>query len=192
MALVVTRAVTESYDPNVTDGGNFSTLAAANNNNSAALRRLLRNPTFVAECTTTGSETAVIANSIATLAALGVSFPAGTIRQIRVRVSTRTLVTNGGYSEKVFHFRGNAAIGSVTQVADGNLLTTAPTAYAVPVGMLYDGTNIGIAAAGVDGTAGPFITVWSALPGSLQTSATVNARHRVEIFVDPLIVLPAL
>lgn len=191
MALVITAPITETYDPNVYDGSGLAILGAALNNNQSALRRVLTQPTFTTQCTTTGGETAVIANSICTLAALGVSFPAGTIRNIRVRVSSRTLVSNGGWAEKAFTFRGNAAIGSVTQVADGNVLTQAGlTSFALPFAYLFDGTNVGVPAAGVDGTAGPFLTVWSATFAALQTAAVVNARHNVEIFVEPLIVLP--
>jgi hypothetical protein len=193
MAVVITRAVTETYDPNIWDSSGLAVLGAAQNNNLSALRRLMNMPTFTFEATTTavGDAPAVIANSGATLGALGVVFPLGTIRNVRVRVSSRTLVTNGGYSEKVFTFRGAATLGTVTQVADGNLMTTAPTAYALPFLYLQDGTNVGVPAMGIDATAGPFVTVWSAVPGALQTGVAINARHAVEIFVEPLIVLPA-
>jgi uncharacterized membrane protein YjgN (DUF898 family) len=189
MALVITAPNTLVYDPNVVDSsGGFAILAASNNNDQEALARLLELPTFQSEVTTTGGESVAIAFSVATLAALGVAFPLGSIRNVRVRVYSRITTANGGYTERTFTFRGAATIGTVSLVADG---TTLATAFTVQSAISFDGTNFGIANAGVDGTSGPFITVFSAATGTLTTAAAVNARHRVEVYVDPLVILNA-
>lgn len=192
MALAITRAITETFDPNFTDNtGGFGVLQGSQNNLPAALRRLLPLPTFTTECTTTGSETTVIANTICTLGALGVSFPLGALRLVRVRAYSRITTANGGMVERWFAFRGAATLGTVTQPADGTVMGTAVTTFAVPVALRFDGTNFGMPQAGIDATAGPFITIFSTAVGDTGTAATVNARHAVEIYVEPLIVLPA-
>lgn len=188
MAFLLTKAVTEPYDQNVTDSsGGAVILKLAQADNAAAQRRLVGLPTFTFEATTTGTETIVIGNSGATLAALGVTFPAGFIRNIRVRAYSRTVAADGGLSERLFSFRGNAAIGSVTLATDGTVLSTAITALALPSALPYAGANVGIPQAGVDATQGPFITVFSAAVGAVATATAVNARHRVEIYVEPLV-----
>lgn len=193
MALVITRPIVETYDPTFTDNsGAFSILSGALNNLPAAGRRLIPLPTFTTECTTTGTETTVIANSIATLGALGVAFPLGSIRWVRVRAFSRITTANGGMVERWFCFRGAATLGTVSQAADGTVLGAAVTVFAVPVALRFDGTNFGMPRAGVDASAGPFITIAAAAVGDTDgVGVAVNARHAVEIYVEPLIILPA-
>src|ERR1043166_7804548 len=112
MALTITRAVQEAFDANVTDSsGGFALLKAIENNDPEAARYLAPRPfTFIAEGQSVGNEAVTLALlAPINLTALGVTFPASSMRNIRTKVwSRRATVANAGYCEKLWTVIGGA------------------------------------------------------------------------------------
>lgn len=201
MAIVITEAITQTFDPNIVDSaGGFALLAAANNNNQAALRRLVGLPTFSVGFTGLGNEALAIAtNIVANLTTLGVTVPAGTMRNIRTRCwSKRAAATNAGYCESSFTVQGAATPTLTTAVT----LSATPSFYSdiIPSNdqhMSVGISNLASAAAPTYGRAELYIESGSICIGFANRAAadgaltsTSGARCRVEIFVEQLIQLP--
>lgn len=200
MAFTVTKPITEAFDPNATDNaGGFGILSGANNNVPAFTRMIVTNmnggkPTFVTELTTTGSDTTGIASSNCTLAALGVSFPANTMRAIYTRVFSRLAgATAAGYAERVHLFLGNAAIGAVTTATEAvtTALATNMGIYIPVSGALTATQDVVASHAYVDGAAGPFLTVFKSTTAAFDTPlGALATRMRFEVYVGSLVVFP--
>lgn len=202
MAIVITKTANEAFDQNIIDSsGGLAILAAINNSNPAAARLLSARPyTFAVEGTGLGNEALAIAtNLLANLTTLGVTVPAGTMRNIRTRCwAKRAAATNAGYCEQVFTVQG-AAPPTLTTAAT---LSATPSFYAdiipsndlhMPVGIssvasataleysrgeLYiESGSICIGFANRDRVAGAL-------------TSTAGARFRVEILIEQLTSLP--
>ena len=196
MSISITRPIIEAYDSSITDAaGGFALLAACNNNYPPALRRLAEDPTFVVESSNSGSEPLTIASSLCTLAALGVTFPANTLRSVLVKTySRRAGATAAGYFERLHMFLGNAALGSVTTPADAAAIAndTNNGLFIPATGTFVAGATEDVVAshAQVDATAGPFIMAFNSTVAAFQTPTATVHRVRCEIFVFPLVIFP--
>lgn len=201
MAIVITAPIVEVFDPNIVDSaGGFALLAAANNNNPAAVRRLFGGPTFTVEFTGLGNEALAIAtNLIANLTTLGVTVPAGTMRNIRTKCwSKRAAATNAGFTQMTFSVQGAAPPTLTTAVT----LSATPSFYSdiIPSNDLHTevgASNLASAGAPTYGRAELYIESGSLCIGFANRepvagalTSTSGARCKVEIFIDPLVVLP--
>lgn len=201
MAIVITEPITDTFDANVVDSsGGFALLAAANNNDPEALRRLLGLPTFTVGFTGLGNEALAIAtNLVANLTTLGVTVPAGTMRTIRTRCySKRAAATNAGFTQMSFCVQGAAPPTLTTAVT----LSATPSFYAdiIPSNDLHlevGTSNLASAGAPTYGRAELYIESGSLCIGFANRepvagalTSTSGARCRVEIFVEPLVILP--
>jgi hypothetical protein len=197
MAVVITKAVSEQFDQNVTDNsGGQNVLGLALAADPEAARLFAPRPlTFSVEFTTTGSETVAIASAVMNLSTLGVLFPANTQRLIKLRHwSRRGSITDQGYVERVFTVKGAATFGTV--LVGGQItgafsvgLATSPDTL-IAHANLAAGGEFGIPFVGIDATVGLFVVGYTAATAAVQTSLTVNVRNRIEVVVDPLVVLP--
>jgi hypothetical protein len=199
MAITATRPITELFDPNLVDAsGGYNTLAQALLNDPEANRLITTNlnggkPTFIFEGNASGSETTVIANTACSLAVLGVSFPANTLRAVYTRVfSRRTGATAAGYAERLHMFLGNAAIGSVTTPADAAAIANDVNLgmYVPADGTLAAASDIVTSHAGVDATVGPFLAVFNSTAAAFNTGSAQAMRFRLEVYVGSLITFP--
>jgi hypothetical protein len=128
------------------------------------------------------------------LTGLGVTVPAGTMRNSRTRLwSKRAAATNAGFAEMLFTVQGAATPtlplvvttiqGSDGFATDARRVAASPNggAAATPeyaVGMLaLDSTNLIVGVRNLLGTTG-------------ATTATAGMRWRLEVLVDPLVPLP--
>lgn len=197
MAIIITKAVTELFDPNVTDAsGGFALLSAVNNNDPEAARLFGPRPfTFSAEGTSLGDEALTLAAlQPVNLTGLGVTVPAGTMRNILTRLwSKKAAATNAGYRESLLTVQGAAA-------------PTLPTASTL-AGALENGSNDtrtlaqscnnnnaaapqyagGILA--IDGT-NLIVGVQNFLGSTGAATATAGMRWRLEVLVSPLVTIP--
>lgn len=197
MAVVITKAVTELFDVNITDtGGGAAAFKAAQADDPEALRLFMPRPmTFSTEFTTTGGETVAIASAVMNLSTLGVAFPANTARLIRLRHwSRRGSITDQGYVERVFLVKGAATFGTV--LVGGQItgafsvgLATSPDTL-IAHANLAAGGEFGIPFVGIDAAVGLFVVGYTAATAAVQTALAVNVRNRIEVVVDPLVTLP--
>lgn len=194
MAVVITRAVAEVYDPNVTDNsGGLNVLGLAIGGDIEAGRLFAPRPlTFMCEFTTTGSETVAAASSVMNLSTLGVPFPANTMRNIRMRMwSRRAAAADSGYVERVFCVKGAATLATITVAGQitGAFSVGLATEPDTLVAFMNTATDFGIPFAASDAT-GVFIVGYTADTTAIQTSLTVNVRNRIEVLVEPLVAIP--
>jgi hypothetical protein len=198
MAVIITKPVTEQYDVNVTDNsGGQNVLGLALAADPEAARLFAPRPlTFSAEFTALGDEAQTLAAlQPVNLTGLGVLFPAGTMRNIRTRCwSKRAAATNAGYVERVTVVQGGAPptlpalvtlAGSLDNgsndnraIVQTNNLNSAPGAPQYGAGVVsLDGTNVIVGFQNFLGSTG-------------AVTATVGCRVRLEVIVDPLVVIP--
>lgn len=199
MAVVVTRAVAETFDPNVTDSsGGFALLQAALNNDPEAARRYAQRPfTFIAEGQCVGNEAVTIALlAPVNLTTLGVLFPASSLRNIRCKVwSRRATVANAGYTEKWYTVIG----GTTPSVAPDATLAAIVAAANNPAAAVRIPNNNSAAAPEygegiviMDAVATTNVIVGvQNIVGLTNVAATATLmRWRLEVYVDPLVILP--
>jgi len=199
MALVITRPVLESFDANIIDGaGGFALLSAVNNNDPEAARLLApRRLTFVAEGTSLGNEAVTLALlAPINLTALGVQFPVGTQRCIKVRCwSKRAAANNAGYTEKIYVVNGAATptipaqitvAAALAAVNDPSVVVRLPNNDNAAAPEYGEGVVIMDAVA----TTNVIVGVQNRLGTTNAATATPGMRWRLEVLVDPLVILP--
>lgn len=200
MALIITKAVTELYDTNVTDSsGGAGAFKAAQADDPEALRLFAPRPlTFSAEGTSLGNEAVTLALlAPVNLTALGVLFPASTLRNIRVRCwSRRVTVAEAGYSERIFTVIGGATpsipprftlAAGLTAANDPQLIIGIPNNNSAAAPEYGEGVVIMDAVA----TASVIVGVQNFLgTTNAAVTTTVGMRWRLEVVVDPLVSLP--
>ncbi len=199
MAITVTKPVTESYDPNITDAaGGLAVLAGVNNANPAASRILQPRPlTFSCEGQSVGNEAVTIALlAPVNLTLLGVLFPASSMRVIRTKCwSRRATVAQAGYAElawvviggptpsvvPVFTLTAGVAAANNPQLITGSPNNNSATAPEYGEGMVVmdavSTTNVLVGVQNILGTSNAAVT------------ATL-LRWRLEVFVEPLVGIP--
>jgi hypothetical protein len=199
MAVVVTRAVAEAFDPNITDSsGGFSLLSAALNNDPEAARRYVQRPfTFIAEGQSVGNEAVTIALlAPVNLTLLGVSFPASSQRTIKTKVwSRRATVNQCGYCERIYTVIGGATptVGLDTTVAAALAALNEPAVIArTPNNNSASAPEYGTGVVIMD-----LVSTTNVIVGVQNILGTTNAavtatlmRWRLEVLVDPLVILP--
>jgi hypothetical protein len=199
MALTITRPVGETFDVNVTDSsGGFQLVAAALNNDPEAARRFLLRPvTFIAEGQSVGNEAVTLALlAPVNLTTLGVTFPASSVRNIRTRVwSRRATVANCGYVEKLWTVIG----GTTPSVAPDTSVAAALAAVSEPSVIAATPNNnsaaapeygTGIVIMDAVATTNVIVGVQNLLGTTRAATSATLMRWRLEVFVEPLVVLP--
>jgi hypothetical protein len=199
MAVVVTRPVGELFDSNVTDNsGGYTLLAAALNNDPEAARLFAARPfTFVTEGQNVGNEAVTIALlAPVNLTLLGVAFPASSQRTIRTRVwSRRATVANCGYVEKVWTVIG----GTTPSVAPDITVAAALAAVNEPSVVAATPNNnsasapeygTGIVIMDAVATTNVIVGVQNLLGTTRAATSATLLRWRLEVIVDPLVILP--
>jgi hypothetical protein len=197
MVVLASGPLFGAYDPNITDSvGGIGLIAAVNNADPEASNRFAPRPiTFTWDGTCLGDEALTVAAAVPiNLTGLGVTFPVGTMRNIRVRCwSKRAAATNAGYTEKIYTVQGGAPptlpalvtlAGSLDNGANDNRaliqinnLNSAPGAPQYAAGVLaLDGTNV-------------VCGVQNYLGSTAAVTATPGIRVRLEVLVDPLVIL---
>lgn len=197
MALVITKAVTEQFDPNVTDAsGGLALLAAVQNADPEAARVIAPRPyTFSAEGTSLGNEAVTLALlAPVNLTALGVTFPANSSRLIKVRLwSKRVTQANSGYTEKVYMVQGGAtpSLANESTLAgalgnganDPKAITQTPNNNSAGAPEYAGGVVIMDAVA----TTNVIVGVQNFLGSTGAATVTPGIRWRLEVVVDPLV-----
>lgn len=199
MALTITRAVAESFDPNVTDSsGGQALLAAALNADPEAARRFAQRPfTFVAEGQSVGNEAVTLALlAPINLTALGVTFPASSMRLIRTKCwSRRATVNNAGYAEIPWIVIGGATpsvvpaftlAAGLTAANNPQLITGIPNNNSATAPEYGEGIVIMDAVA----TTNVIVGVQNIVGTTNAAASATLMRWRLEVLVDPLVILP--
>lgn len=198
MAIVLAGPVIGTFDPNITDSlGGFGLLAQVDNNyppanNAAGIRPF----TFQAIGQSIGNEAVTLALlAPINLTALGVVFPAGTLRNIRTRVwSRRGTVNNSGYVEKVWTVIG----GATPSVAPDLTVAAALAAVNEPSVVAATPNNnsasapeygTGIVIMDAVSTTNVIVGVQNLLGTTRAATSATLLRWQLEVFVDPLVVL---
>ncbi len=199
MAIVLTGPIVGTYDPNIQDGsGGFNLLKQAELAYPPAMNALAIRPvTFIAEGQSVGNEAVTLALlAPINLTALGVLFPASSVRNIRTRVwSRRATVNQCGYVEKLW-----TVIGGATPSVVPDLTVAAALAAVNEPSVIAATPNNNNAAAPEYGTG---IVIMDAVSTSsvivgvqnllgttrAATSATLM-RWKLEVFVEPLVTAP--
>lgn len=199
MALIITRPVAELFDPNVTDSsGGLALLKAVENNDPEAARLFGPRPlTFVAEGTSVGNEAVTLALlAPVNLTALGVAFPASSLRRIKTRCwSRRATVAQAGYVEKDYIVIG----GATPSIAPEITVAAALAACADPSALVAIPNNNsasapeygeGIVIMDAVSTASVIVGVQNLLGTTRAATSAVGMRWRLEVLVDPLVSIP--
>lgn len=198
MAIVLAGPVTGTYDPSITDGsGGFNLYKQGENAYPPALNALALRPlTFLARGQSVGNEAVTLALlAPINLTALGVLFPAGSIRNIKTRVwSRRAAVANAGYCERIYTVIG----GATPSVAPDTSVAAALAALNEPA-VIARTPNNNSAAAPEYGTGIVImdaVSTTNVIVGVQNILGTTNAavtatlmRWRLEVHVDPLVEL---
>jgi hypothetical protein len=199
MAIVLAGPIRGTFDPAVTDSsGGFNLLAGVNNNyppasNAAGLRPI----TFVAEGQSVGNEAVTIALlAPINLTALGVPFPASSQRNITTRVwSRRATVAQAGFVEKVWTVIG----GATPSVAPDLTVAAALAAVNEPSVVKATPNNnsasapeygTGIVIMDAVATTNVIVGVQNLLGTTRAPTSATLLRWRLEVLVDPLVILP--
>jgi len=199
MALTITRAVQEAFDANVTDSsGGFALLKAIENNDPEAARYLAPRPfTFIAEGQSVGNEAVTLALlAPINLTALGVTFPASSMRNIRTKVwSRRATVANAGYCEKLWTVIG----GATPSVAPDSTVAAALAALNEPSVIAATPNNnsasapeygTGIVIMDAVATTNVIVGVQNLVGTTRATASATLMRWRLEVVVEPLLIIP--
>ena len=187
MAVVIIAPVTEIFDPNVVDGsGGFALHAALNNNNLAGGNILAPRPkTFSTEGTLLGDESNVVGNSVIRLGVLGVPFPAGTSRILRLKIWAKRAAAPIGFVEQFVSVTGGTTPTAVTDTTGAVSASTSITkAFA------QTGTDV-LTARATGEVGGVFVNLINSAAASMQTPVQVAAgiRYRLEVTIDPLTIM---
>lgn len=199
MAITLTGPVSGTFDSSVTDSaGGFNLLAQAQNNYApATFATGLRPVTFVALGQSIGNEAVTLALlAPINLTALGVTFPASTLRNIRTRVwSRRATVANAGYVEKLWTVIG----GATPSVAPDTTVAAALAALSEPSVIAATPNNnsaaapeygTGIVIMDAVSTTNVIVGVQNLLGTTRAATSATLLRWRLEVFVEPLVSLP--
>jgi hypothetical protein len=199
MAIVLTGPVVGTFDPSVTDGaGGFNLQALANNNHQPAINAVgLRPFTFLAFGQSIGNESITLALlAPIDLTARGVTFPAGSMRNIRTRVwSRRAAVANAGFVEKITTVIG----GAIPSVAPASGVPAAVAALYEPSVVAATPNNNSAAAPEYGtglvlldpvSTANVIVGVQNLLGTTRAATSATLLRWRLEVLVEPLVTLP--
>lgn len=198
MAIVIAGPVAGTFDPSITDSaGGFNLQAQVDNNyppasNAAGLRPF----TFVAQGQSVGNEAVTLALlAPINLTALGVTFPASSLRNIRTRVwSRRATVANCGYVEKLWTVIG----GATPSVAPDLTVAAALAAVNEPSVIAATPNNnsasapeygTGIVIMDAVSTASVIVGVQNLLGTTRAATTATLMRWRLEVFVEPLVQL---
>lgn len=172
MTLTLTKGPIGQYDPDTKDlASKFKKLALAlignANQKATALNDICDEPDFVVEATTSTNDAVTLANALVNLNTEGVTFPAGYVRQIKLKYTYASSATVKGYSERQFLVIG-AANTPVLSILPTDF-TYSPTGTALPAGNPF-----------------PDARVISALPlGSAATPTYPEARLAVTTTPSP-------
>ncbi len=198
MALTITTPVQGLFDPNVTDGaGGFSILSQVNNNDPEAAQLLKARPTtFFAEGTSVGDEAVTLALlAPINLTALGVTFPASSLRNIRCRCwSRRNAVANAGYTEKWYTVIGGATPSIAPDATLAAIVAAAnnpAAAVRIPNNNSAAAPHYGEGIVIMDAVATTNVIVGvQNIVGLTNVAASATLiRWRLEVFVDSLVSL---
>jgi hypothetical protein len=200
MAIVLSGPVRGTFDPNFVDGaGGFALLGGVNNNINAASNLIGPRPmVFVAEGTSVGNEAVTLALlAPINLTALGVTFPANSMRNIRTRVwSRRAAAASAGFCERLYTVNGAA---TPTIAPDGTIaaqlaaINENARGFATPNNNSAAAPEYGTGIVIMDAVATTNVIV-----GVQNILATTNAavtatliRWKLEVLVDALVSMPA-
>jgi len=199
MALVITQPVLETFDPNITDGGGgFALMQAVANSDPEAARLLGPQPyTFSAEGTSLGNEAVTLALlAPINLTLLGVPFPVGSLRNIRVRCWSRRIASaNSGYSEVLYTVVGAATptippdttvAASLAAVHEPRVIVRTPNNNSASAPEYAQGVVIMDAVS----TTNVIVGVQNRLGTTNAATATPGLRWRLEVLVDRLQIIP--
>lgn len=198
MALTITTPVQGSFDPNITDGGGgFSLLSQASLNDPEAAALYRARPfTFFAEGTSVGNEAVTLALlAPINLTALGVLFPASSVRVIKTKVwSRRNAVANCGFVEKWWTVIGGAtpSIAPDTTVAAALAAVNEPSVIcATPNNNSAAAPEYGTGIVIMDAvsTTNVIVGVQNLLGTTRAATSATLIRWRLEVTVDPLVQL---
>lgn len=199
MALTITAPCVELYDQNVTDAsGGFALLAAVHNSDPEAARLLApRQFTFSAEGQSVGNEAVTLALlAPINLTLLGVAFPASTQRTIYTKVwSRRATVANCGFVWKAWTVIG----GTTPSIAPDTSVAAALAAVSEPSVIAATPNNnsaaapeygTGIVIMDAVSTTNVIVGVQNLLGTTRAATSATLMRWRLEVLVDPLVILP--
>jgi hypothetical protein len=199
MAIVLSGPIVGTYDPNITDSsGGFNLASQVELNYPPAVNASgLRPVTFVAEGQSVGNEAVTLALlAPINLTALGVVFPASSVRNIRTRVwSRRAAVANCGFCERIYTVIG----GATPSIAPDTSLAAALAALNEPavVARTPNNNSAGAPEYGTGIVIMDAVSTTNVIVGVQNILGTTNAavtatlmRWRLEVFVDPLVSLP--
>jgi hypothetical protein len=199
MAIVISGPIVGLFDPNVVDSvGGIGLLAAVNNADPEAAALFSPRPyTFVAQGQSVGNEAVTLALlAPINLTALGVVFPASSQRTIRTRVwSRRATVANCGFVEKIWTVIG----GATPSVAPDSTVAAALAALNEPSVIAATPNNnsasapeygTGIVIMDAVSTASVIVGVQNLLGTTRAATSATLLRWRLEVLVDPLVILP--
>lgn len=199
MAIVLAGPIVGTFDPSITDAsGGFNLLAQVDNNYPPASNAAgLRPYTFIAQGQSVGNEAVTLALlAPINLTALGVTFPAGSLRNIRTRVwSRRAAVASAGFVEKLW-----TVIGGATPTVSLDLSTAAALAAVNEPSVVAATPNNNDAAAPQYGvgqvimdavsTTNVIVGVQNILGTTRAATSATLIRWKLEVLVDPLVILP--
>lgn len=199
MAIALSGPIKGTFDPNITDSsGGFNLQAqVANNYPPASAAAGLLPVTFTAEGQSVGNEAVTLALlAPINLTALGVPFPASSVRNIRTRVwSRRAAVANCGFVEKLWTVIG----GATPSVAPASTVAAALAALYEPSVIAATPNNnsasapeygTGIVIMDAVATTNVIVGVQNLLGTTRAATSATLMRWRLEVFVEPLIMLP--
>lgn len=201
MTTTITRAAQGVFDPATRDEASRFTkfaycIAGTRAQKQTALAEIFTRPDFVFEATTSTNDAVTLANLGVNLTSKGVTFPAGTIRKIRVKARSRAgsgAQTVTGFVETTFHVLGGTDPSMRVQTTGTGQNVSPPTTTSIPTGVSTTfqpvaGTTTtpiyahAIVAASTTPTPDQ---IYVGVLGSNGTGAG-NINWRVEVFVEPL------
>lgn len=198
MAIVLAGPVLGTYDPNITDGaGGFALLKAVENAYQPAINANSQRPlTFIADGQSVGNEAVTLALlAPINLTALGVLFPAGSVRNIRCRTwSRRAAVANCGYTEKWYSVIGGATPSVAPDATLAAIIAAAnnpAAAVRIPNNNSAAAPEYGEGIVIMDAVATTNVIVGvQNIVGLTNVAATATLmRWHLEVWVDALVVL---
>jgi hypothetical protein len=200
MAIVLSGPIVGTYDPSITDSaGGFNLLKQMENAYPPAVNAGSQRPvTFIAEGTSVGNEAVTLALlAPINLTALGVLFPANSVRNIRTRVwSRRAAAANAGFCERLYTVNGAA---TPTISPDGAVVAQLAAVNENARGFATPNNNssaapeygTGIVIMDAVSTTNVIVGVQNIL-GTTNAAVTATLiRWKLEVWVDALVSLPS-
>jgi hypothetical protein len=199
MAIAISGPILGTYDPNITDGsGGFNLFKQIENRYDPAVNASGNRPfTFIAEGQSVGNEAVTLALlAPINLTALGVVFPASSLRNIRCRTwSRRATVANAGYTEKWYTVIGGATPSIAPDATLAAIVAAAnnpAAAVRIPNNNSAAAPEYGEGIVIMDAVATTNVIVGvQNIVGLTNVAATATLmRWRLEVWVDTLVALP--